>query len=103
MTISANVPYSFRHNGQPLFQTMGPRLDVSSPEKRLALAVLADAVREVRKGGAHAAEDEAWFASPEVEHPFGFLPICQALGLDAEHLRRGIRQMPRHAPHAHAA
>ena len=103
MTNSATLPYSFRRNGRILFQTMGPRLDVSSPEKRLALAVLADAVREVRDGGHRATDDEAWFASPAVDHPFAFVPICEVLGLDPDHLRRGLHRMHRRAPHAHAA
>jgi hypothetical protein len=103
MTTSANVPYSFRRDGQILLQTMGPRLDVSSPEKRLALAVLADAVRQIREGDHRATDDEAWLASPAVDDPFAFVRICEVLGLDPDHLRRGLRRMHRRAPHAHAA
>jgi hypothetical protein len=100
MNTQNTVPYSFRRNGQVMFQVVGPRLDVSSPEKRLALAVLADAVRELGEGGPRAEADEAWFASNAIDHPFAFLPICQSLGLDPEHLRRGLRRL--HG-HAHAA
>jgi hypothetical protein len=95
MTNSANLPYSFRRGSRILFQAAGPRLDVSTPERRLALGVLADAVRQVRLGGERAADDEAWFASPATEHPFAFVAICEQLGLDPEHLRRGLRQMHR--------
>lgn len=95
MTNLANVPYSFRRGGRILFQTAGSRLDVSTPERRLALGVLADAVRQVRLGGELAADDEAWFASPATDHPFAFLSICEQLGLDPEHLRRGLRRMHR--------
>lgn len=101
MTTSGNVPYSFRRDGQILFQTTGPRLDVSSPEKRLALAVLADAVRQVREG--RATDEEAWFASPAVDHPFAFVRICELLGLDPDDLRRGLGRMQRRTLHAHAA
>ncbi len=103
MTDSTTVPYSFRRDGRVLFQTTGPRLDASSPEKRLALAVLADAVRQVRTGGSGAADDEAWFASPAADHPFAFVRICEVLGLDPDHLRRGLRRMHHRAPHARAA
>lgn len=101
MTTTPNIPSSFLRGGRTLFQSAAPRLDVSTPEKRLALAVLSDAVRRVRHGGHGAADDELWFASNAADHPFAFVAICQALGLDADHLRRGLR---RHgAPHAHAA
>jgi hypothetical protein len=103
MASSANIPSSTRRNGHVLFQTTGPRLDVSTPEKRLALAVLADAVRHVQSGDQSAADDEAWFASSAADHPFAFVTICQALGLDPEHLRRGIRHMHRRPPRLHAA
>ena len=103
MTTSQNVPYSFRRGGQPLLLPTGPRLDVSTPEKRLALAVLSDAVRQVRHGGDRAADDEAWFASDTTDHPFAFVAICQALGLDPDHLRNGVRRLRHGTPHAHAA
>jgi hypothetical protein len=103
MTNSARLPYSFRRGGRILFQTAGPRLDVSTPETRLALGVLADAVRQVRLGGPQAADDEAWFASPATDHPFAFLAICERLGLDPEHLRRGLRRTHRRTCVMHAA
>jgi hypothetical protein len=103
MTTSPNIPYSFRQGGRTLFQSTGSRVDVSTPQKRLALAVLSDAVRQVRQGGPNATDDEVWFASDAADHPFAFVAICHALGLDADHLRRGIRRLRRGTPHAHAA
>jgi hypothetical protein len=103
MTNSTNIPYAFRRGGQTLFQPRGSRLDVSTPEKRLALAVLSDAIRQVRHGGHGAADDEAWFASDAADRPFAFLAICQALGLDADYLRRGVRRLRSGSAHAHAA
>jgi len=67
------------------------------PEKRLQLAVLADAVLTfhrgpVRKGrGLAFAEVEAWFASDDADGPFTFLTICYSLGLHPDYIRRGIR------------
>jgi len=80
-----------------------PSSDVSTPERRLALAVLADAIRHVRYGGGGAADDEAWFASDAIDHPFAFLAVCESLGLDPDHLRRGVRNLHRPAVRAHAA
>jgi hypothetical protein len=103
MTTSPSLSYSFRRGGQLLFQTPPPYLDVSTPERRLAFAVLSDAVRHVREGGARAAEEEAWFTSDATDHPFAFVAICHVLGLDPDHLRRSVRRLHRRLPHAHAA
>ena len=103
MTTAMNAGYSFRRDGQILFQTTEPRLDASSPEKRLALAVLADAIRRVRQGGRDAADDEAWFASPATNHPFAFVRVCHVLDLDPDYLRRGLRGMHGRGHDAHAA
>lgn len=103
MTTSHAIASSFRRGGRALFQPMGPRLDVSTPEKRLALAVLSDAVRHVRQGGLGAADDAAWFASDAADHPFAFAAICQALGLDADHVRHGVRRLRGGALPARAA
>jgi hypothetical protein len=103
MTMMPNIPSSFLRGGRTLFQAAAPRLDVSTPEKRLAFAVLSDAVRRVRHGGHGAADDEPWFASNAADHPFAFVAICQALWLDADHLRRGLRRLRPGPPHARAA
>src|SRR2546427_3713621 len=75
------------------------QLDASlQPEKRLMLAVLEDAVGTFQKyvnvssrqGRRLFSEAEEWFASPDADWPFGFVNVCQALGLDAEYLRAGL-------------
>lgn len=68
------------------------------PEKRLQVAVLADAVLAFQRSAAvdrprarrvHA-EIVAWFASDDTDGPFAFVTICQSLELDAEYVRRGL-------------
>ena len=76
------------------------QIDASlQPEKRLMLAVLEDGVGTFQKY-AHAtgrrarrlfAEAEEWFTSEDAEWPFAFVSICQALSLEPEYLRRGLR------------
>jgi hypothetical protein len=67
------------------------------PEKRLQLAVLADAVLTFYRGVSRSrpvsafTEVEAWFASDDTDGPFTFLTICHSLGLDAGYIRRGLR------------
>src|SRR5262249_35765547 len=76
-----------------------PAVDASlQAEKRLMLAVLEDAVGTFQKyvnarertGQRLFAEVEDWFAADEVEWPYSFLNISQALGLDPEYLRSGL-------------
>jgi hypothetical protein len=70
------------------------------PEKRLMLAVLEDAVGTFQKytwsrdraGQRLLAEVEDWFASNDGEWPYSFVNICNALGLEAEFLRGGLRR-----------
>ncbi len=73
-------------------------------EKRLMLAVLEDAVGTFQKY-AHVsgrrprrlfAEAEEWFASTDTQWPFAFVNICQALGLEPEYIRRGLRRWRDH-------
>jgi hypothetical protein len=69
------------------------------PEKRLQVAVLADAVLTFHRwaGGERArarclfAEVEAWFASEDTDGPFTFITICDSLNLDPAYIRRGLR------------
>jgi hypothetical protein len=77
------------------------QIDASlQPEKRLMLAVLEDGVGTFQKyagvTGRRArrlfAEAEEWFGSDDMEWPFTFVSICQALGLEPEYLRRGLRK-----------
>jgi hypothetical protein len=66
-----------------------------TPEQRLMVALLEDAVRELVRPevawmGAAArrrAEVWSWVESDDVAWPFSFLNVCDALDLDAEKLR----------------
>jgi len=70
------------------------------PEKRLQVAVLADAVLTFRRwlGVEHPrpgrlfAEVDGWFASEDADGPFTFITICDSLGFDPAYIRRGIRE-----------
>lgn len=71
---------------------------VATPEKRLLLAVLEEAVgtyqRYVmatdRRSLTVFAEVEAWFASDDATRLFAFVPVCDALGIDAAYVRSGL-------------
>lgn len=76
------------------------RIDSSlQPEKRLMLAVLEDAVgafqKYVNASNRRArrlfVEAEEWFESREMDSPFAFENVCEALNLEAEYVRRGLR------------
>ena len=78
-----------------------PAVDASlQAEKRLMLAVLEDAVgtfqkyvnAKERNGQRLFTEVEDWFAADEVEWPYSFINISQALGLDPEYLRAGLNR-----------
>jgi hypothetical protein len=68
------------------------------PEKRLQVAVLADAVLTFHRwaGNERArarrlfAEVEAWFASDDAAGPFTFITICDSLKFDPSYIRRGL-------------
>ena len=70
------------------------------PEKRLQVAVLADAVLAFHRwaGVEHPrarrlfAEVDAWFASDDADGPFTFITICDSLSFDPAYVRRGLRQ-----------
>ena len=63
-----------------------------SPEKRLMFAVLLDAVIQLqRRNSPGGTEAEIWIRGEDVgEAPFSFRNVCEALGLDAEYLARGL-------------
>jgi len=69
------------------------------PEKRLQVAVLADAILTFHRwaGDQRArarrvfVEVEAWFVSDEADGPFTFMAICDSLKLDPSYIRRGLR------------
>src|SRR5438876_12152266 len=74
------------------------------PEKRLQVAVLADAVLTFHRWAADKrararqlfAEVEAWFASDYADGPFTFITICDSLRFDPSYIRRGLRHWRAH-------
>jgi hypothetical protein len=70
------------------------------PEKRLQIAVLADAALTFHRlaGNDRArarrlfTEVEAWFASDDADSPFTFVGICESLKFDPTYIRRGLRE-----------
>lgn len=67
----------------------------TSPEKRLMLAILEDAVNvldtRARQKPPLVQQTLEWIESDDVSWLFAFVRICDALNLDASYLRRGIR------------
>ena len=81
---------------------LGSAVSRSKPlqgERRLMLAVLGDAVDCYRKGRRARdpatrllfAETRAWMESTDRRAIFSFESICDALDIDADYLRRGLR------------
>src|SRR5689334_22359043 len=83
---------------------------VNGPERRLMVAVLEDAVYRFRKhagaktieGKSILAEEEQWFFGRDEDGPFSYETICDALGIDPDYLRGGLRRLKeaQHAPRA---
>lgn len=75
-------------------------VDDATPEKRLMLAVLAEAVFTFRRTAGAAdvrrrrlfTETARWFASSSTDETFAFATICDTLGLDAEYIRGGLKR-----------
>jgi hypothetical protein len=69
-----------------------------SPEKKLAAAVLASALVEIRDHHADpthrktVAEDVAWVFSDDGSWPFSFLRLCELFRLDPEYVRSRVRK-----------
>jgi hypothetical protein len=67
-----------------------------SPEKKLAAAVLASALVEIRDHHgtpAHArrvAEALEWVQGEDTVWPYSFLPLCEVLGLEADWVRQVV-------------
>lgn len=60
-----------------------------TPEKKLMMAVLFEAIRALRSHQTHVARDaRIWFRSPDVDGPFTFLSVCDVLHLEPEGTRR---------------
>jgi len=70
-------------------------------EKRLQVAVLADAVATLARAASDTtprgrelfAEVDEWFASDVAAGPFSFMAICDSLGMEPAYVRRGLRQL----------
>jgi hypothetical protein len=68
--------------------------------KRLMLAVLEDVLRCLptyteRRNPAHRkafSEAETWILDRRAQGPFAFVSVCEALGIQPDHLRDGIRK-----------
>jgi hypothetical protein len=77
-----------------------------TPERRLLLAVLEDAVVMflryrsdfTTRGKRLFRETQEWFASPDRLSVCAFECICDHLNLDAEYLRLGLRRLPEPRP-----
>lgn len=71
----------------------------ATPEKRLLLAVLEEAVGTYQRHAAASdlpsrrmfTDAEEWFASEDTSWIFSFVAICDAIGLDATYVRSGLR------------
>lgn len=75
----------------PLQQVASRLADM--PEKRLMLAVLLDAIVQLRRpGSTGAAEASRWIHGEHDadDSTFSFRSVCDALGLDPEYLSRGV-------------
>lgn len=69
---------------------------LDDPERRLRLAVLEDAIREIERCrampslGRRGEEALSWIASEDRAEPFAFENVCDALDLDPDYIRRGV-------------
>lgn len=88
-----------------------PNSPPMSPERRLMLAVLEEAVltllrhrRQPARRPRRAARDAAhWIEQSDPSWPFSFESICAALQLDADYVRQGLRAITESAGGADAA
>jgi hypothetical protein len=65
------------------------------PEKTLMFAVLLDAVECFQKYSGHEAnhlfkDTQRWIFEDDHKWPFSFINICQTVGLNPQHLRKGL-------------
>ena len=69
------------------------------PEKRLMAAVLLDALVQLqREGSTAAAEVRLWMSRRGVRDLFSFENVCEALGINATYLARGLEARPHIMP-----
>jgi hypothetical protein len=82
--------------GEILLPTQGASPCAWSPEKRLAGAVLRDALLEVRqvrndaRSQARIVEDLAWIYDDDSDWSFSFLRLCAVFGLDPAWVREMV-------------
>jgi hypothetical protein len=82
--------------GEILLPTQAASPSAWSPEKRLAGAVLRDALLEVRdtdddpRSRVRVAEDLAWIQDDHSDWPFSFLRLCAVFGLDPAWVRQTV-------------
>jgi len=108
---AADSSYSTWQAGNSIFQTDSVLPDqfaelfrstqYRSPEVRLAIAVLEDAIRTFfryrswrnRKERQMFNEVEAWFFTPNEDGVFSFENVCEVLRINAGYIRRGLLQV----------
>jgi len=83
--------------GAELLPSQTPSVSLDwSPEKRLAAAVLASALMEIRdalpKHRRQVAQTLGWIRSADVDWPFSFLRLCDLFSLDPEWVRGVVRR-----------
>ncbi len=91
-------------------QFFGPRRDRRQGEHRLMAAILDDAVLTCcvpqvarARGGYRAVRDAGeWIDSDDRSWMFSFERICDALDLNAEYIRRGVRALKQRSRRANA-
>ena len=79
-----------------------PRSTLATPERRLLLAVLEEAIgtyqRHITATDGHAraalAEVIAWFACEDDAWLYSFVAICDTLGIEATYVRSGLGLLP---------
>jgi len=70
-----------------------PEVRADTPEKRLMLAVLLDAIIHLqRRDTEGSAEAARWIQAENDDGPFAFQSICTALGIEPSYLARGLLQ-----------
>lgn len=75
-----------------------PSVSTWSPEKRLAGAVLASTLMEIRdrhsdiQYARRLREDLQWIQSDDAQWPYSFVPLCQLFGLEPEYVREVVNR-----------
>ena len=74
------------------FSDLSARCTSDAPERRLVLAVLLNAILQLRsRDPRDVAEAEDWILDSEIsDSPFSFANICDMIGIEANHFVRGL-------------